>query len=39
MAEERMRSLGELASKVGKGGVTPRTLRRDIEALQEARFR
>lgn len=35
---ERSRSIGELAAKVGDGGVTTRTVRRDLEALETARF-
>lgn len=32
------KTLNELASAVGDGGVTTRTIRRDLEALEAARF-
>jgi predicted DNA-binding transcriptional regulator YafY len=38
LLEERPRSLGELASRVGDSGVTQRTVRPDLEALEAARF-
>ena len=38
MLVERPRSIGELAGAVGDHGVTTRTVRRDLEALQAARF-
>lgn len=36
--ERRPRSIGELAGAVGDGGVTTRTIRRDFEVLEAARF-
>jgi predicted DNA-binding transcriptional regulator YafY len=36
--EEGPRTIVELAGSVGDGGVTTRTIRRDIEVLEAARF-
>ena len=36
--EQGPKSLEQLARAVGDGGVTTRTIRRDLEALQAARF-
>jgi hypothetical protein len=38
LLEERPRSLGELVAKAGDRTVTSRTIRRDLDALQAARF-
>ena len=38
LLEGRPRSLGEMAAAVGDAGVTTRTIRRDLEALEAAQF-
>lgn len=38
MLEGQPRTLNELAASVGDGGVTTRTIRRDLDALQSAGF-